>query len=169
MIRSTLPAVVLASCLALLTGCQMGPRPWYDVAEDWPQISASSVAWAEHDAPAEGDGEASARLHQRVRTTVEAELRSRGYEFLAPGAKADLWVDYAVYLRDKTVRLRPMNVRDEIVVQYDEGTLELRFARPGTDRPLWEGHLQAEVDPDPDNIPVERAVTRLLEPFPPAR
>ena len=126
----------------------------------------------------------------RIRMTVESQLTLKGYRRVA-SEKPDFYVSYYASLKDLLnmssishyagfgVGERPgygggwpagsRTVTD--VQSYKEGTLILDVVDGGTDRLVWRGIAQAEVDPSRDpkerQERIRKAVRDMLTHFPP--
>jgi len=127
--------------------------------------SYRKIAWAS--GPARG-GEAIA--DRRIRTAIEIELESKGYE-LVSAAEADLVVDYAAVVRRRgelSEEGGPRFGRNLRMRSHPEGTLLVSFEEAKGGRVVWHGAVTDAVASNPEKADkkTEKAVGQLLEKFP---
>ena len=114
---------------------------------------------------------------RRVRMQVERELASRDFEKTTSQAP-DLLVHYhASVTQDIDVRTLDREYRDSAVARYepyvfDAGTLFVDLVDPRTNRLVWRGWAEANIDGLIDNQlmveqRIDEAVARILDRLPP--
>ena len=129
---------------------------------------------------------------RRVRRAVDAQLAAQGFVSAAP-EQADFWVGYHVLLLDKiqtsTTRTyygynrswggdagldRGWHLAGAPTTysnRYDVGTLTVFIELPATQRPIWQGFAQSEIQPSDDmetrDQRLATAAALILEKFPP--
>ena len=140
-------------------------------------------------APAESESPKDPRvqndlLEGRVHDAVDAELSSRGFTRVAEGATPDFWITYHAGVEAKidvtTIQQAYPYYRgysrwggysETYVRNYDEGTLILDVIDPKTERLVWRGSAQAQVQdrstPERREKRVRDAVHAILARFPP--
>ena len=156
-------------------------------------IGLETYAWAP-DSPPSGDPRLDdVSLATSIRDAVSRQLKARGY--VPQPANADFVVKYEVTLENKREVRRVTQLfgqgptsgqpygqgldwfqsgfSETFERQYDTGSLILDMLHPETGQRLWRGIATAEIRlsarPEEQKVQVERAVKRLLSPFPPAR
>ena len=122
---------------------------------------------------------------ERIRSALEKHLTARGYQRSASG-KPDFLVGYHAAVEDK-VDVRTINrasgygpgwgagrglmTTDTYVREYEQGTLILDIVDPRSNRLVWRGSAQAEVNsygtPEQRAARIDDAVGQILEGFPP--
>jgi len=129
---------------------------------------------------------------RRVRQAVDNQLAAQGFVAAAP-EQADFWIGYHVLLLDKvqssTTRTYYGYNRSwggdagldlgwhlagpptTYTRRYDVGTLTLFIEAPATQRPIWQGFAEAEIEPSDDmetrDKRLAKAAALILEKFPP--
>jgi len=125
-------------------------------------------------------------LAQRIERAVEAEMKFRGYTIVAPGAKADLAVDYHATLEEKQRVVSspsptpmywgnpwygpwPTYANDVRTVDYKQGTIVIYLVDTATKQMVWQGMAQGTVQKkhldNPDKA-VVNAVAAIFEKYP---
>jgi hypothetical protein len=113
----------------------------------------------------------------RVRTQVESELTKRHFE-KTTGDRPDLLVHYhASVTQDLDVRTIDRDYRDSATARYepyvfDAGTLFVDLVDPSTNRLVWRGWAEANIEGVIDDQRlleqrIDEAVTRILDRLPP--
>jgi hypothetical protein len=152
-----------------------------------------TYAWVPGAQPRTGDPRVDdTGVDRRIRKAVEAQLAAQGF-VPAPSEHADFWVGYHVLLLDKIQTTTTgtyyghnrswggdagldlgWNLAGSPTTyarRYDIGTLTVFIEAPATQRPIWQGFAQAEIEPDDDWDTRDRrlatAASRILEKFPP--
>jgi hypothetical protein len=131
-------------------------------------------------------------VDRRIRRAVDTELAARGF-VAAAADQADFWVGYHVLLIDKvqstTTRSYSGYNRSwggdagldlgwnlagaptTYTRRHDIGTLTVFIEAPATQRPIWQGFAQAQIDPDDDwdtrDARLATAASSILQQFPP--
>ena len=124
----------------------------------------------------------------RVRDAIEAELNRKGYTMAPEGTAADFAVDYTIGSRERTdIQAYPTPFSgpwfgpgpwwggpywgDSVDVrQIREGTLSIDVFDVMSHRPVWHGWARKELtrsDIERSQEPIRRAVTSVLDKFPP--
>lgn len=132
-------------------------------------------------------------VDSRIRQAIDAQLAAQGFVASAPD-QADFWVGYHVLLLDKvettTTRTYYGHNRQwggdagldlgwnlagsptTYTMRHDVGTLTVFIESPATQRPIWQGFAQAQIDPSDDwdtrDERLAKAAKLILEKFPPA-
>ena len=132
-------------------------------------------------------------VDRRIRQAIDKQLAAQGF-VAVPADQADFWVGYQVLLIDKiqTTTTRRYyghnrswggdagldlgwNLAGSPTTyqwRHDVGTLTVFIEAPATQRPIWQGFAQAQIEPDDDwdtrDQRLAKAATLILEKFPPA-
>ena len=165
-------STLLASIsLGVAAGCATLPPVDHDFDPDTDFSALHGYAWAPSaDLQLDDDRINVLALSGRIERAVSASLSSRGFSKV-DRAKADFLVTYSVGLEDRVHHFDSVPERwgDDGAwdYEYKVGTLVISFTEPGTERVLWRGALQSEVDRNTPGARVESAVARILEGFPP--
>jgi hypothetical protein len=155
----------------------------YDPGASFLELRTYDWAPAETEAPKDPRVE-NDLLEARVHDAVDAELSARGYSQVAEGEAADFWVTYHAGVEAKidvtTIQQAYPYYRgysrwggysETYVRNYDEGTLILDVIDPETDRLIWRGSAQAQVNdrstPEKREKRVRDAAAAILDRFPP--
>lgn len=169
---------VLLALLALgtLPGCS-GISVSHDYDEEVDFSGLEAYAWIE---PPAGAG-AHELSYRRVVSSADAVLAAKGFR-LDPDAPdflvaAHLGTERKVRVTDWGYGYRhgpgAVGVHDVDVDEYEEGTLVLDLVLADTKNLVWRGTARATVDetatPEERSERIQKAVERLLEPFPPSR
>ena len=127
-----------------------------------------------------------------MRRAIDTQLAAQGFVAALPEA-ADFWVGYHVLLLDKvqTSSTRTYygynrswggdagldlgwnlsGAPTTYMRRYDVGTLTVFIEAPSTQRPIWQGFAEAEIEPSDDLETRERRLAKaavlILEKFPP--
>lgn len=156
--------------VGLHAGCTGMPAVDYNFDPDTDFSRWHEYAWAPSQAPRlEGARVDDRALDERIKRATDASLASRGFSKVEL-AEADFLVAYSVRLEDRTLHFDALPQRwgdGPQDFEYKVGTLSILIADPNSERMLWRGSLQSEVDTQSPGKRVERAVARILEPFPP--
>lgn len=117
---------------------------------------------------------------ERIRSSIEASLRSKGYETVTCAEDADFIVTFSVWL-DQKVRIDSYPDRWTGVYrrgdmfysvearQYTTGTLAVDMFDADSGKPLWHGWASKTVtasDRDAPEETIREGVSQLLAPFP---
>ena len=190
--RAHIALLVLAS---LLCACSAKPMKvgWeYDPAAKLNGLR--SYAWVPGPQKRTGDPRVDDSFtDRRVRQAIDTQLAAQGFVAAAP-EQADFWVGYHVTLLDKdqtatTGTYYGYNrswggdagldlgwnlggAPTTYVRRYDVGTLTVFIEAPATQRPIWQGFAEAQIDPSDDietrNKRLAKAAALILEKFPPS-
>jgi hypothetical protein len=174
--RFASPAV--ASLLGVM-GCSpvLTVRTAKDPSAEFP--SEALYSWARRPGKMPNDPRIdNAKLEQRVRTAVKAELATKGYTFAEEG-RPDFFVGYHVILQES---LKPSIVSrkygygaglwgDALGPDFEKGTLILDVIDPKRKKLVWRGIAEAELDLSVSDAEKQKrtaeAVRQILEGFPP--
>jgi hypothetical protein len=125
-------------------------------------------------------------LDLQIKQAVEQEFTKKGYIKIEDG-KPDFLIKYnaAVESKMEVSTLQDYGVRTSQLShtrfagvkqtvsarQYDEGTLLISAIDPATQKPIWQGDMQAEVNKNKKaearNKRIKKAVRKILKRFPP--
>jgi len=152
-----------------------------------------SYAWVPGSQQPTGDPRVDDKsVDRRIRQAVDTQLAAQGF-VAAPAEQADFWVGYHVLLLDKvetsTTRTYYGHNRSwggdagldlgwqlagapaSYSWRYDVGTLTVFIEAPATQRPIWQGFAEAQIEPSDDwdtrDRRLAKAATLILEKFPP--
>jgi hypothetical protein len=129
---------------------------------------------------------------RRVRQAVDTQLAAQGFVVTSP-EQADFWVGYHVLLLDKVqtsttgtyygynrswggdagldLGWNLGGAPTTYSQRHDVGTLTVFIEAPATQRPIWQGFAQAEIQPSDDmetrDKRLAKAAKLILEKFPP--
>ena len=173
--RLVLPALALAasSCAATI-GVSSHVAP----GRDW--SSYRSFAWAPADALPEADPRLAANpvFNDRMHGAVAGGLDARGWS-RAEGAGADVLIHYHANVTtrldvagiDRAYGSCPGGECGSQTVEYEVGTLVLDFVDGSTQRLIWRGWAQTELqellrNPDRMAETIDQAVERMLRQLP---
>jgi hypothetical protein len=169
---STACAAALAfACAGLQVRVDFDPEEDFSTLHTfaWYAASASSRTAARHE-----------DLWQLVRPKIERTLEQKGYT-RESRASADFLVNYHLSL-ERRFDTRTINapyrmsgnewevhrtVREEVVVEYDVGTLVIDFLDARTRRLVWRGTANRRLERDPNAQDVEGSIATVLARFPP--
>jgi hypothetical protein len=185
--------LVLAS---LLCACSAKPPMkvgWeYDPGARF--VGLRSYAWVPGPQQRTGDPRVDdSWANKRVRRAIDKQLAAQGFVAASP-EQADFWVGYHVLLLDKvqsstTQRYYGYNrawggdagldlgwhlagAPTTYSQRYNVGTLTVFIEAPATQRPIWQGFAQAQIEASDDidtrDQRLEKAAVLILEKFPPA-
>lgn len=174
-----------------LSGCQ-SPQAAVDFDANADFSSLRTYMWQDGDPLDVGETDLDAALIDRlIRTSVDANLKDKGYELLSDGP-VDFWVVYDASVH-KEMQVRhnmntvsygrgigqshwnmPSNLRsvsETDVIVYDEGTVILYMIDPDTTIPLWRSVYQAMVHrsltTEQRRERIDKAIGLMLDSFPP--
>ncbi|MXO58571.1 DUF4136 domain-containing protein [Altererythrobacter salegens] len=161
-LRFAANAAIALALAAALPGCATTPKPSFnsEAAPDAPLGSYRTYAWAFNGAPS---GLASPFTFQRVRESLDANLRQAGYTQVAE-SDADMIVAFTLGARDRVdvTDWGPVapyypaygrayrygwayNYRDVDVRAVTEGSLAFDVFDGQTDHPVWHGIAKADI------------------------
>lgn len=191
-LAAPLLSLTLASLLSL--GCStLRVSSDFDPEADF--SSLSTYAWKSTAQPETGDPRLdNSLLDQRIRRSVDAELANRGFEKTESGQPTFL-IGYHAAIEGK---LDVQTINDYYgygagwgwnygmgpgagwrgspethVRQYDDGTLIIDVSDPATEKLIWRGSGQGELDenrtPEQRDAEVAETVGKILESFPPQK
>ena len=130
--------------------------------------------------------------NRRVRQAVDTQLAAQGFVATSP-EQADFWVGYHVLLLDKVqtsttgtyygynrswggdagldLGWNLGGAPTTYMRRYDVGTLTIFMEAPATQRPIWQGFAEAQIEPSDDietrDKRLAKAAALILEKFPP--
>lgn len=186
--------IVIGLCIAILAGCASTPRvsvdhnPSFEFANKTrfavlrPELAVAALGG--RGAPVMND-----LMAQRLTTTIERNLRERGYE-VVPAPQADMYVTFFVTTENRT-DVHTYNTgfgygrcwdawrcaawaSPEVSVQnYTVGTLFIDFIDPASEKLQWRGTTSTRLPSNPsqdrrDEL-AERVVHAIIAQFPPGR
>jgi len=186
---------MLAAVVTLLGACS-GKAPmkvgWeYDPAATF--SGPRTYAWVPGPQERTGDPRVDDKsVDRRIRQAVDAQLAAQGFASVPPD-QATFWVGYHVLLIDQiqttTTRRYYGHNRSwggdagldlgwqlagapaSYQWRYDVGTLTVFIEAPATQRPIWQGFAQAQIEPSDDwdtrDARLAKAAASILEKFPP--
>jgi len=193
--RAPLRQEALLVALSLLCACA-AKSPMKVGWESDPHASFAglrSYAWVPGPQQRTGDPRVDDSLvNRRVRQAVDKQLAAQGF-VVAPAEQADFWVGYHIVLLDKvqastTQRYYGYNrswggdagldlgwnlggAPTTYIHRYDVGTLTLFVEAPATQRPIWQGFAEAQIQPSDDletrDQRLATAAASILQNFPP--
>jgi hypothetical protein len=131
-------------------------------------------------------------VDRRVRQAIDKQLAAQGF-VAAPPDKADFWVGYHLRVVDKVqsataspyygyrrawsddsgldMGWRLGGAPSTYTHRYDVGTLTVFIEAPATQRPIWQGFAEDQIEPSDDletrNERLAKAAASILEKFPP--
>ena len=172
----------------LLAGCA-GMAVEIDHDKDYAFQSLDAFTWMPDTDKKKGDPRVSNDLADaRVRKAVQAELETKGYRKVETVAEASFLVGYYSLLQDK-MSAKTINdyyayqgiwskgywsnpgLPQTYVYEYEQGTLLLDIVDAKSERLVWRGSAQAELDRNPSSEKREKllrqAVSEILKGFPP--
>ena len=181
--------IAIGAAALLAWGCAgVSVSSDYDHTADFSQLKTYS--WSPKAQPVTGDPriDNNALLDSRVRAAVDLELALKGFQKASTGTP-DFWIAYQAAIQQKVDVMTLNNYygygynrginsmsgwdNETITTTYDEGTLILDIADPKTNKPLWRGSGQAEVNqnrtPEQREAKINEAVTQMLAKFPPIK
>lgn len=187
---STLAAMAV---MLFVGGCSSGIKVVSDYNPEADFSSLHTFAWLPIPPEPTGDHRAdSAILAGRVRRSVVADLKAKGFQEVLPNAKPDFYVAYQAAVDEKiSVRSTPTHYgyggwwggygypmgamgTQTTVHQYELGTLILDIVDRERDDLIWRGSGQAKMQKNDSRSSAERdkdmqeAVAAILKSFPPA-
>lgn len=113
---------------------------------------------------------------RRIDAAITAELQRKGYEVVADGAKADLYLSWYLILKDEVHAApgacpgcdRPASSDSE---RYAKGTLIVDMIDPVRGQPVWRSRLHTRLTAEPDSPGAEQArqeaAAAIFADFPP--
>ena len=172
----------------LLVGCA-GVEVEIDHDKSYPFQSLKAFTWMPDTDKRKGDPRVYNDLADaRVKNAVQAELIAKGYRKVEAEAEADFMVGYHSLLQDK-MSAKTVNdfygyqgvwsngywyqpgLPQTYVYEYEQGTLLLDIVDAESQRLVWRGSAQAELDRNPSPAKREKrlknAVAEILKGFPP--
>jgi hypothetical protein len=181
--RRVLHGLAIACLTLSLASCASPIRTGYETAE----IPGTLLRYAwggaegcERIPRMQADPRISPFTMERIRVSIEASLRSKGYQSVTCADDADFVVTFSVWL-DEKVRIdsypdRWIGVyhrRDMFYSvearQYTTGTLAVDMFDASSAKPLWHGWASKTVtasDRDAPEATIRKGVDQLLAPFP---
>lgn len=157
-------ALLLMTLLCLVTSCARAPQLAIQTARD-PNANFNNYqtfAWQS------GQRKFSELGEERLRTTVDQELTSKGYRS-APEQEADLLIRYAGRVERQQIQKPLVTSRGPTMLlpeTVDAGALRLQFVDRKTNRIVWQGQASGVIN-NPDNVTeIVPAVKRILAKFP---
>jgi hypothetical protein len=173
-----LTALILSGCTSLQVGSD------YDKAASFAGYHSFAIMRREH------TGAHNPLVATRAEDAIRAELIRKGYTPAADPQTADFTVDFTIGSKERTdVNSYPAPYagagwgwggrgwwgggywgNDLDVRQYREGTLSIDMFDVNSHRPVWHGWAKKELsrkDIEQSEQPIKRAVTAVLEKFPP--
>jgi hypothetical protein len=193
-LRTAGPALlVLASLLCACSSKRPMKVGWeYDPAANLNGLH--SYAWVPGPQKRTGDPRVDdSWTNKRVRQAIDKQLVAQGF-VSTPPEQADFWVGYHVVVYDKeqastTGTYYGYNrswggdagldlgwnlggAPTTYIRRHDVGTLTVFIEAPATQRPIWQGFAEAQIDPSDDletrDARLAKAAALILEKFPPS-
>jgi hypothetical protein len=172
---------LLCLFLAAVTAACASPKVGYDYDRRTNFSAYHSYDWLPGKQESTGDRRVDNQLvNARIRSAVEAELHSKGYQPPASG-QPDFYVAYHAGLKDMMKGASTQNyVGDRAsgtyttisdIQPYKEGTLLIDIVDGSSKQLVWQGSALAEIDPDMTSRErderVHRIVRAIFAHFPP--
>ncbi len=180
--RHLLPLAAATLSLFTVTGCATHVTISSHVEHGLDFSHYQTFNWGPADALPTGDPrlDKNAFFNDRVQGAVEKGLRARGLQLTAIDASADLLIHYHASI-SKRITVNHVDsgygycsqaVCPPDVVEYEAGTLVLDIVDARTNRLIWRGWAQNNVEDllhDPDRMAstIDDAVERMLRRLPP--
>jgi len=162
--------LALGLALGLLGACSTLAPVDYKFNPDVHWAQQKAFAWAPMKTPEIADERVDATvLDGRIRAAVEADLAVKGLHKVASDA-ADFLVGYTVGLEDRTYHGDALPRRwgdGPFELSYEVGTLQILLIDPDSKNTMWSGTYQSEIGTSTPGKHVARAVSWVLEGFPP--
>ena len=177
-VLAALLLMVLCACWTLSVNSDYDPAFDFSGFRTWNWLTGPQAATVDPRLPA-------GLVEERIRTSLVRHLAARGFQRSA-SVKPDFRVGFHAAVKDKisvqtvnrAVGYRPgwgdrggMMRSGTYVLEYEQGTLILDIVDSSTDRLVWRGSAQAEVDsdatPEKREKRIDAAVGQILESFPP--
>ena len=176
--------ILMAMMAVFISGCASKNVDW-DYDPDQSLSHLKNYTWLEKEKELNEFGYLSDALEdQRVQSSVDNIMQARGYRKVSSAGEADFLINYSTQVQSR-IEGQPLSTsfgfsrrgygvglsNDNIIREYDEGTLTLDFIDPDTKKVLWRGRsrsrVQNKLSPQQRTERVNQSVMDILQGFQP--